>query len=102
MRWKENGSSTTSEAERSRSAYRMMAGSLHRLVPVTHWRWKISIRRATNFVTPELNLLRDQRKQRCAIPRSFRIRMAIGSEFTNSKRTNDYESNENSVHRHSG
>jgi predicted enzyme related to lactoylglutathione lyase len=27
---------------------------------------------------------------------------AIGSEFTNSKRTNDYESNENSVHRHSG
>src|SRR4029453_6718986 len=52
----------------------MMTGSLHRLVPVTHWRGKISIRRSPNFVTPELNLLRDQRKQRCAIPQSFRIR----------------------------
>src|SRR5215813_9086912 len=102
MRWKENGSNTTSEAERSRSVHRMMTGSLHRLVPVTHWRWKISIRPSPTFVTPELNLLRDQRKQRCAIPQSFRIRMVTASQFTNSKRTNDHESNEHCVHRHSG
>src|SRR5215475_11565988 len=102
MRWKENVSNTTSETERLRSVHRMMTGSLHRLVPVTHWRWKISIRRSPNFVTPELTLLRDQRKQRCAIPQSFRIQMATALEFTDSKRTNDHESNEHRVHRHSG
>src|SRR5262245_38612402 len=80
----------------------MMTGSLHRLVLVTPLMWQISIRRSLNFVTPELNLLRDQWKQRCAIPQSFRIRMATASEFTNSKRTNDHESNEHRVHRHSG
>src|SRR5262249_14174114 len=80
----------------------MTIGSPRRPVRDTHWKYKISIRRSPNLVTPELNLSRDQRKQRCAIPKKFRIRMATASEFTNSKRTNDHESNEHRVHRHSG